>query len=256
MAEDIFDLKKSDLKKIGKMFHNAPRIMQKVTADTLNTIAFQARRDQISIIESDNTVRNPKLLSRIMKVEKANPSLPIRAQVAKVGSVNIARHDGFVAINNGTPVKETMFNDEGRVGNKEGGKAKKLAKGNAVSTRIEDVGIAGKTNQALVQFLQRIQASKSLRRKPFYMPKRYKRMQKGVYKFVGGKVGTMKSRGRSYKKTLVGAKIVRLSKPAAKYKPKETDWLERSARKSVTETAIKKAMVKSGEHHFKKLGFK
>lgn len=258
MAEDIFDLKKSDLKIISKMLHNAPKIMQKVTADTLNTLAFQARRDQIKIIQSDNTVRNLKLLGRIMRIEKAKHSMPIRDQVAKIGSVETKRHDGFVAIEQGKPVKETMFNDEGRVGGNESGKAKKIAKGNATSTRMKDVGITSKTNKWLVLYLQRIQARKSLRRKPFYMPKRYKRMQKGVYKFVGGRVGKMKSKDKTRSwRTLTGdTKIVRISKPAAKYTPKATDWLERSARSTITPQAIKEAMVKSGDHHFRQLGFK
>lgn len=237
---DQFTMDKKGIKQLEKFFKKAPHAFQRVSAGTLNSMAFADRLGVQKQLTKTMTIRTPSLLKKGTRVQTANKSQSIDRQHSISGSVRTARHDAWEATEQGKSTRITQFADAGRQGGTKKGKARKEAKAGR-HTRMEDFTLKGSTRIRTIKFLQAIQRDPTKRRKPWFLQNRYKSMERGIYKFKGGRVSTFSTGQRKYKKTLVNAKIVRLAKPKAKIKPKKFSWKEKATKKTITESFIKKA---------------
>lgn len=240
-------------KQLKKFFKIAPRAFQRTSAGVLNTLAFIAKPGMQQTLKRDNIVRTPSLLKKALKVQKAKPFEKIGQQESRVGSVLTARHDAFEAIDQGTPTKATQFTDAGRTGGTSRGKGKKEGKIGSDVTEENDLKVSGSGDSRTISFLQQIQRDKTRRRKAFFLPRNFKGMKKGIYKFKGGRVGVFKKDGRKFGKTLVGARIVKISERGAKFTPKKTNWNKRTIIREIKEDVVRKAWVSNQQFQLRKV---
>ncbi len=81
-----------DIKNFSYWAKKAPqKAVRKATALTLNSMAFDLRREYQGRLKRDFVIRQPKLLDAKLRVDKTRLSAPVNKQLAQVGSVkNIA----------------------------------------------------------------------------------------------------------------------------------------------------------------------
>lgn len=230
---DQFSLGDKDLKQLKKFYKRAPKAFQRVSAGVLNSMAFGTRIESIKVLKNVTTVRTPSILERNMRVKMANGNQAVNQQFSTAGSITSARHDGWEAIEKGSATRLTLFSDEGRGGSKQNVSKRASRAIPAQHLGPDDFNLSDSTRD-MEAYLQAIARDKR-RRKAFYLPKNYKRMRPGVYKFKGGKVGAYTGKtGRKYKRTLVGAKIKRLSTPGEKRTMTRKRWMEKALKRSVS----------------------
>jgi hypothetical protein len=117
-----FKIDDSQLKKfqklIGKEF---PRGFQKVTAEYLNTMAFEQRKENKKNLEQQLTIRDQRFLNNSLRVEKTKP-VSINQQIAISGSIHYQKGTGWEEQQTGKPAirKRTVTPDA------RGNKASKL----------------------------------------------------------------------------------------------------------------------------------
>lgn len=249
---DQFSVSGDGQRQFKKFIKRAPKAFNKVSAGVLNTMAFSSREGMQDTLRKDFTIRTPALLKRGLRVETAKHTQSLDNQKSRVGSIITPRHDAWEAVDQGEQTRATMFTDAGR-GGSNAGRARKEAKAGADRTSMKDFTLKGSGDSRIILYLQAIQRDKQRRRKAFYLPQKYRGLRKGVYKFKGGRVGTLKHGGRKYKKTLVGAKIVRISAPGSKFRPTKTDWNKRTIKRVVNERSIKQAWVNNMNRELGKL---
>lgn len=250
---DQFTVGTKGQKQLNKFFKIAPMAFQRTSANVLNTMAFITMPGITKTLKQDNIVRTPSLMKKALRVQKAKPSQPISRQQSRVGSILTKRHDAWEAIDEGSSVKATQFTTEGRIGGSDQGKAKKQGKKGSLTIEEKDFKLKGSGNSRTILFLQAIQRDKTRRRKPFFLPRNFKGMKKGVYKFKGGRVGTFTQGNRKFKNTLVGSRIVKISERGAKFTPKRTNWNKRTVKREITESVVRKAWVRNQERELRKV---
>ena len=241
MARDSFFIAGDPQKQLNKLNKQQLRAFTRVSAGVLNTQAFASRIGFQDTLTKDNTIRDTKLLDNRMRVKKAKLTDAIMKQRAEAGSVKGPRHDAWEAIDQGKSVEATTFTHAGRVGNSESGKSRKAVReGQKQTTKMSDFRLSGVGDKRVVLYMQAIAKDKALRRKPFFLPRKYKKMGRGIYKFKGGRVGAFKSSGRRYINTLVKPKIVRLSGPDSRFKAKDTNWNIRTIKRVISNRFLDK----------------
>jgi len=239
MARGQFFFTGNPQKQLDEINKLTKRAFGRVSAGVLNTQAFTARTGFQETLRKDNTIRTPSLLRKATRVKKARITDPVARQQSQSGSIRTARHDAWAAIDQGENVEATTFTHAGRVGNDESGKSRKAVRaGQSRTTQMSDFQLSGSGERRVVMYLQEIAKDKALRRKPFFLPMKFKRMNKGIYKFKGGRHGTFTTNGRKYKDTLVNPKIVRLSGPDSKFRAKKTNWNERTIKREITSSML------------------
>lgn len=252
MADQFF-LDSSDVRKLQKFYKQAPGVFKKMSANVLDSMAFADRLASMNELGKEAIIRNPKLLKNIMRVQMTKKNQPINQQFSISGSIEKPRHDAFAAIEEGDGVRITQFSDAGRGGDKQNVARKEAKAKQGASQRPSDYNLP---DNQIEKFLGAVAGQKATgkygRRKAFYLPKGHKRMGRGVYKFVGGKVGTYQGSGRKVKRTLVGAKIVRLSTPDDWVKPRKIGWKEKAIRRAITTEMVKRAWIKAGHKFLEK----
>ena len=243
-----FDLDQRDLKKLIDFYKVAPRLFERTSAGVLNGLAFETMPEQRKQLGRAMIIRTPALLKHGLRVKKASATAPISQQFSQVGSIDIPRHDDWKAAETGEATRATMFTTAGRGGSKQN-VSKKAARAGQFHTEMDDFNnLSGSGEKKAKQYLQAISSDKERRRKPFYMPYKFRRMGRGVYKFKGGRVGTYSKGDVKIRKTLVGARIRRLSKPAGQFKPRKIEWNETASRRIATTGNIKKLWVNNFNH--------
>lgn len=100
-----FKIDDSQLKKfqklIGKEF---PRGFQKVTAEYLNTMAFEQRKENKKNLEQQLTIRDQRFLNNSLWAQKTKP-VSINQQIAISGSIRFEETTGFEEQQTGRPTK-------------------------------------------------------------------------------------------------------------------------------------------------------
>jgi hypothetical protein len=156
---DGFYIDKRELDKIEKAFKKAPKLLRPVTANVLNSLAFDARKRYVSNIDRLMIVRSPKFIHSAIRVQKAK-SGPIERQVALSGSINKPRFTGLREQEKGLPSKtKRAVTTAGRRGSKRNraiGKAR-LKQANKF---YKPEQFAGKTQYRKFLFMMRVIASR------------------------------------------------------------------------------------------------
>lgn len=250
MTDQFFTDKKSQ-EQLKKFYKTAPKAFRKVSAGVLSSMAVESRTNMQKTLRKDFTIRTPTLLNKGLRFTLANKNEPINQQQSTAGSIDIPRHDDWEGAQTGKASRVTMFTDKGRVGNSQAGKARKMSKAGRHTT-MSDFKLKGSGDNRTNLYLQAIGSDDKRRRKPFYLPRKYKGMRKGVYKFSGGRKGVFRGR----KGSLVGAKIVRLSTPQDKMQPKRTNWMGRAVRITTRPSRIKSMWVDNFDRELKKVMIK
>lgn len=234
MPNDQFTVNAQQLKQLAKLYKQNPRAFAKASFSVLNSLAVNTRVQQLTNLSTTMTIRDRKFLRNTVRFQLSKRTLNINNQSSASGSVKRARHDGWIGQETGKQSRITKFTDEGRRGNDKN-KSIRGVRADKTNTQTKDYKLIGTGDARMNNFLQRIASDPKRRRKPFYLPKRFKRMQKGVYKFKGGKAGSHIINGFKYKSTLRGAKIVRMSRPDSIVNPKITRWNTKARKKVATE---------------------
>lgn len=235
---DQFSVGDKGLKQLIKFHKQAPTVFRRMSASVLSSMAVESRKEIQKTLKKDFTIRKPSMLKTGTRFQLAKKSASINQQESKVFSVSLRGFDGWEGAEDGGNSRVTLFTDAGR-----GGNNKKNAKAEAKAgrhTQMSDFKLKGSGDKRANLFFQAIQRDDKRRRKPFYLPTKYKGMKRGVYKFKGGRKGVFKSKGRKYNNLINNPKIVRLSTPRGVMKPRETNWMKRSVARVTTESNLKK----------------
>lgn len=238
---------------LKKFYKKAPIAFQRTSAGVLSSMAAQSRTNAQKVLKRELTIRRPALLKTGLRFKLAKKNEPIRTQQSEVFSVKIGSFDGWESLESGKSSRVTMFTDKGRVGKNQKGVGKKEARAGQNHTVMSDYKLKGSGQSRTNLFLQSIGRDDKRRRKPFYLPKGYKGMRRGVYQFQGGRKGTFTSKGRKYKNTLIGAKIVRLSTPKDDMNPNKIGWMARAVRITTRPSRIKAMWVDNFEREVRKI---
>lgn len=255
MTDQFFTDKKAQAK-LEKFFKEAPRAFRKVSAGVLSSMAVESRTNAQKILKRELTIRRPAILKTGLRFKLAKKNEPIRIQQSEVFSVKSKGFDGWEGAESGKSSRVTMFTDKGRAGKSQRGVARKEAKAGQNHTVMSDYKLKGSGQTRTNLFLQSIASDDKRRRKPFYLPKGYKGMRRGVYKFSGGRKGTFTHKGRKYKGTIVGAKIVRLSTPKDDMNPNKIGWMARAVRITTRPSRIKSMWTDNFEREVRKIKIK
>ena len=246
----------SDMKKLKKFYKKAPKAFQRVSAGTLNGLAFEERTNFQKSIKLNMMVRSPGLLKKLTRVKTTSKSTPISKQKAETFTVTMARHEGWEAANKGGAVPATEFTDEGRAGGKPHGKSLKGARRGGAFTGPQDLGYSGRMSKRQIrEYLQRISMNKKRRRKSFYLPVWFKRMAPGIYRFKGGKVSRKDKQGRMFKRpSLHGARFQRLSNQDQIMRVDSYDWQDEATVMTTKPSVSKRIWVVEQDRELRRLG--
>lgn len=253
-----FQADTDDIKKLIKFYKSLPHLYQRTIADFLNKIAYEGRQEMIKELKQTNTIRAQQLLNLLIRYQKANPGHSIDNQYSRAGSIlgKVDRHDSFLHIAEGTATRATLFTTAGRGGNQQKKSLAAARAGAERHTNIGDFNLQRSGNDRMMAYLQAISRDQTRRRKPFYLPQRYKRMPPGVYKFTGGRVGKYQTGNRKISGTLVGAKIKKLSEPGSVMHPKKNSWHEVATKRTIRESNLRQWWIESNVRQMEKLAKK
>lgn len=249
---DQFTVGKDGLKDLHKFYKQAPRAFQRVSAGVLNSLAFDDRKASMRELGRATIIRSPGLLKTGNRVQTARKTQFIDQQKAISGSVPKPRHDAWEHIQDGSTTRATKFSDAGRGGSVQG-KALPSAKLGRAKTHESDYRTKGSGDSRTINFMQQIQQDKTRARQSFLLPRRFRNMPPGIYKFQGGKRG--KFRG---KRTLVGARLRLLSIPSqfaesSRFTPKKIDWKGKATRRTAAESNVRGYWVRNMDHELRKI---
>jgi len=179
MPKKEFEFNAADLILLRRFYKKSPKLFGRSVVNTINTVAFESRLALLDTIQEQMTVRDNRFISRQMRVDKAK-GVDIRTAEATVGSIAGPRFTGWVEQETGKKPENsrmmTLVARRGSIQNKAVPRAR--AKSSNDFARISDFQIKAKSRQhRLIIFLQMMSRKKKL----FIMPRRYKRLQRGVY---------------------------------------------------------------------------
>ena len=200
MAAEMFQIDKTDLKRLAKFYKRAPKLFARASAGILNDFAFGTRREIIGLMTNRLTIRNQRFLTASVQVQRASGKR-IDKQRSKVGSVRRDRFSGWLEQQTGKKDPRshtaTLFARRGtKLGIVPG--SNRLKKSN-VAARPEDYNIkADNENSRTAIFLQ-IMARRG-RGRPFYIRKKYKKLRRGIYRIKSGKIRKIQSLNKTKKK--------------------------------------------------------
>ncbi len=113
-----FTIDKTDLKNLERTFKKAPKLLRPVTANVLNSLAFDARKRYIKSIDRTMVVRNKRFVEGSLRVHKTKAGA-VNSQMAISGSIARPRFTGWKEQEKGTPPKrKRAITKAGRRGNK------------------------------------------------------------------------------------------------------------------------------------------
>lgn len=245
-----FTSKNKPVKQLEKFYKEAPHIFKKISANVLNSMAFADRSQIPKTMKEEFTLRTPSIIKKATRVKMAKHTEEIDRQHSISGSIKTKRHDAWETVQEGGSTRITQFTDAGRKGGTSEGKATKPAKAGETRTTMDDFNLhSGYGPSRIIQYISAIRSEKRFRRKPFWLPGN----SRGVYQFKGGSIGTYRGKKRIYRKTLVGAKLIRLSTPRAKVDMKRTDWKGMTTEKAINEGIVKGWYTQSAQRELMRL---
>lgn len=225
MPEALLHLDKRDLKKLEQFFKKAPRQFQHASAGMLNVMAFNTREKAVQIIEKHMTIRDPRFLSRSLRVDKAKGSQPLKNQFSVVGSVARDRFSGWQEQETGkkTERKRVAFTVA-----RAGSKAKKVKPSFRLKPGKDfkkESDFEGKTYQARTAQMFR-RGRKDLKRKVFIVEQAVQfkrgRVEPGIYKHIKGHM----------------TRVVSFN--SDNLQPKRFQWMKGARRKTFKELNLRK----------------
>jgi hypothetical protein len=98
----LFHMDNRDLKKLQRFMAEAPREFKRASAGVLNSLAFSTRKYDIENINRGMTVRSPKFVNAMLRVDKTR-STEISKQVAYAYSVKRKGFSGWEEQQTGKP---------------------------------------------------------------------------------------------------------------------------------------------------------
>jgi len=186
MPNKEFEFKAEDLILLRKFIKNPLSYFGRSVTNTLNQLAFESRTALINTISEQMTVRNNDFLNKKMKV-KPEKGIDIRTAESEVGSISGPRFSGWIEQETGKkPETNRTFTLLARGGNEQNqARPKARAKPSNNFAKISDFTIKAKSRQhRLIIFLQMMVDQK----KQFIMPRKYKRMGRGIYRIKRKKI--------------------------------------------------------------------
>lgn len=227
-----------DDKRFLKFLKYSSRAFQYAAMNVMNDLAFEHRRQSMRQIGRDMIIRNPDIVRKVMKVEKAKVG-PISTIQATSGSSRIQRHDAFKHTEEGTPIHGTRFMKAGRRGRISDVGWHRARSGKA-DIYEQDVKTKGSGDTRIIRYIQAISRDPSKAKKTWMLSRQYKSMPPGIYRFKG-KFGKFKGRkGMTGKPTLLS---ITHNKEAAKRDIKKYSWNEKAAG-NIKESYVMQAWTK------------
>jgi hypothetical protein len=90
----IFEMDQSSIKKLSKFFKESPKLFQQASANVLNNLAFQTRKNDIRNLSANLIIRNKRFLESSIIVQKAKP-VSLEKQVAIVATLQRGGFTGW-----------------------------------------------------------------------------------------------------------------------------------------------------------------
>jgi len=181
MTQKIFSVKKNDLKG-HKDYYKALKAATKFAeVGFLNGLAFKTRGNIMAELDRHMTIRSPSFVRGSVRFQKAT----IKNPVSEAGSIKRERFTGWEEQETGKKTARTRVQT-------------RLARSNDWKRRVAPRFRLKLSNKFIrpsdfklkktdiVPFLQILDGKKW--RHPYFVPTRYKRMQRGVYIFVARKI--------------------------------------------------------------------
>ena len=183
----IFDYDKKAFKEFSKFYRAAPAKARRATARMLTRFAFGTREEAIKEIHRTMTVRSEGFVKRQMRFKGARAT-NIDNQESSTFSVATDRFTGWKEQNDGTPDKRTRSQSllaRGRSFDKKVSPRNRMKPGNRFfsANSFDKMPTGAKETPALIKRMK-----VNHKNKPFIIKKRYKRIKRGVYKFVRNKM--------------------------------------------------------------------
>jgi len=181
MTREIFRFKESGIRVLQQFHRDFAKAHKYAQIGHINKLAFRTRGAIINELGRNMTIRSPGFVRGSVKYERANPTKP----VAEVGSVRRERFSGWIEQETGQKTQRkrvqtlTARNSDWK---------RRVAprfrlKPGAKFIRPDDMKL---NRTQIVPFLQIL--NKRRYKSPFYIPIRYKRMQRGIYVFIRQKI--------------------------------------------------------------------
>ena len=191
MAKPLFTMDDRELKKWTKFMKQAPKLVKRAVAGTLNTFAFETRKKALHIIMTNMTVRARKFVEGSMRVDKAKAGQSINQQHSVVGSIKRPRFTGWEEQQTGKKTKRNRVATALARGGNMSGKVKPSARMKQSNTfqSPDDYPGTTKHNRAVVM-LQVLFRKRS--RKAFII-KGHRTLKRGLYKIKQKKLRMLQS---------------------------------------------------------------
>jgi hypothetical protein len=113
-----FKIDINEHRRLERIFKKAPKLLRPVTANVLNSLAFDAKRKYGKNIDRFMVVRNKRFIEGSLRVQKTK-SGPVNSQMTISGSIHRPRFTGWEEQEKGTrPKRNRAITKAGRAGNK------------------------------------------------------------------------------------------------------------------------------------------
>jgi len=178
MGKISFQFKEGDIRTWNQFHRDFKKAHRFARVGTVNNLAFKTRENVLGELKRTMTIRAPGFVRGSVKVQKAS----LRKPVSEAGSIKRERFSGWIEQETGKRTdRRRVQTRAARLGNWKRKVAPRFRlKPSAKFIKPADVGLS---NNQIVAFLQTLNRKKY--RQPFFLPVRYKRLQRGLYLFKG-----------------------------------------------------------------------
>ncbi len=180
-----FEFQKGNLTQLRSFYQKAPGMFRRAGVGLANNLAFKTRKWVLAELEQSMTIRSPGFVKGSVRVQKARAGNP----TAEVGSIKRERFSGWAEQETGKKTARTRT--QTRIARSNNWKRRvaprfRLKPGKKRSIRPSDFKLNHPASSNIVPFLQILDRKKY--RQPFFIPVRYKRLQRGIYIFRAKKI--------------------------------------------------------------------
>lgn len=181
----MFIFKTEGLTKLSNHIQKQGLMMAKVEAGMLNNTALRMRNRMVDSVASTMTIRNNRFMRSSIRFQKATQS----RMVAEVGSIKRPRFTGWIEQETGKEDKErkrfATINARRRQWKKKITGRFRMKPGFKFTRPGDHRNLSNSRGRDTMIFLQILKRRKF--KEPFFIPNEYKKLQKGLYFFKGGK---------------------------------------------------------------------
>ena len=240
MADDFIFT--SNIDEFSKAMKATSNKIKRVGVNVSNTIAFQGRRNVLKELDKTMTIRDKRFIERHVIVKKASFNKP----VASVGSIKRERFTGWEEQETGkkdTRKKvQTVAARRGKFSNRVTPRFR-LKRGSKKAARPSDFGLSN-SGRGVVAFLEIL--SRKDFREWFYIPFKFKKLDRGLYIFRGRKRTINIVRNNKSRK-VVRKKIAKIQNLNPKNtQPKRNRWMTNSLRQ-ITNAFVQSEFIKESK---------